>query len=224
MFRFVSKFNRRNYGLNTIIPEQSIRVHKIDQPWISAQFKDLIARRQKALASGNTILFKVFGNRVNQKRKRCCNTYYANKVAHLLDARPRDWWREVKQLSGTAKTTGRDLTSMLHQDLICEEPVLAEKINQAFMNIMKDYQPLTDSVRTTSEGDQPITVTETSVGKKLRAISTSRTSGPDDLPNWVLKEYSDILAVPITDILNTSFAECRVPRAWKIADVPPRHC
>ena len=110
---------------------------------------------------------------------------------------------------------------MLHQDLICEEPVLADNINRAFVNIMKDYQPLTDSVRVSVEDDEPITVTEELVEKKLRAISTSRASSPDELPNWVLKEYSDILAAPITVIMNSSFVECRVSRVWKIADVPP---
>ena len=112
-------------------------------------------------------------------------------------------------------------TSLFHQDLICETPVLADNINRVFVNIMKDYQPLTDSVRVSVEDDEPITVTEELVEKKLRAISTSRASGPDELPNWVLKEYSDILAAPITVIMNSSFVECRVPRVWKIADVPP---
>jgi len=58
-------------------------------------------------------------------------------------------------------------------------------------------------------------------GGKLRAISTSQASGPDELPNWVLKEYSDILAAPITVIMNSPFVECRMPRIWKIVDVPP---
>ena len=69
---------------------------------------------------------------------------------------------------------------------------------------MNDYQPLTDSER-----------------MQLKTISTSRASGPDELPNWVMKEYSDILAAPIANILNTSFAESHVPRPWKIADVSP---
>ena len=47
------------------------------------------------------------------------------------------------------------------------------------------------------------------------------TSGPDNLPNWVLKEYAEILAPAITDISNHSFRDCKVPRVWKIADVPP---
>ena len=110
---------------------------------------------------------------------------------------------------------------MLHQDLICEEPVLVDNINRAFVNIMKDYQPLTDSVRVSVEDDEPITVTEELVEKKLREISTSRASGPDELPNWVLKEYSEVLAAPIIVIMNSSFVECSVPRVWKIANVPP---
>ena len=72
-----------------------------------------------------------------------------------------------------------------------------------------------------TNGDQPITVTENSVWRKLHKISCARASGPDDLPNWVLREFADILAAPVADILNSSFSECKVPRAWKIADVPP---
>ena len=58
---------------------------------------------------------------------------------------------------------------MLHQDLICEEPVLADNLNRAFVNIMKDYQPLKDSVRVSVEDDEPITLTEELVEKKLYA-------------------------------------------------------
>ncbi|XP_067023926.1 uncharacterized protein [Acropora muricata] len=84
------------------------------------------------------------------------------------------------------------------------------------------YSPLADSARVSADDDDPIVVTEQSVARKLREVSTSRASGPDDIPNWVLvKEYSDILEVPIADILNASFSEVSVPRVWKLADVPP---
>ena len=86
---------------------------------------------------------------------------------------------------------------------------------------MIDYSPLADSARVSADDDDPIAVTEQSVARKLREVSTSRMSGPDDIPIWVLKEYSDRLAVPIADILNASFSEVSVPRVWKLADVPP---
>ena len=73
----------------------------------------------------------------------------------------------------------------------------------------------------TADDDDPIVVTEQSVARKLREVSTSRASCPDNIPNWVLRKYSDISAVPIADILNASFSEVSVPRVWKLADVPP---
>ena len=83
------------------------------------------------------------------------------------------------------------------------------------------YSPLTDCVRLAMDDDQPILVTEQSVARKLHAISKTRAGGSDDLPNWVLREYADILSAPITDILNSSSSECRAPRAWTLADVSP---
>ena len=70
---------------------------------------------------------------------------------------------------------------------------------------MEDYSPLTDCVRVDMDDDQPISVNEHSVGLKLREISCARAGGPDDLPNWVLREHADILAAPIAENLNTYF-------------------
>ena len=81
--------------------------------------------------------------------------------------------------------------------------------------------PLSENVRVASADDEPLSVTEATVARTLKAVSTSRAGGPDNLPNWLLKECADILTPPIADILNISFLECRVPRVWKLADVPP---
>ena len=113
------------------------------------------------------------------------------------------------------------MKSVLHPVLVCDESTLANKINQVFISVMEDYSPLTDCVRVEMDDDEPIYVTELSVARKLREICSARAGGPDDLPNWALREYADILAAPIADILNTSFSECKVPQAWKLADVPP---
>ena len=69
--------------------------------------------------------------------------------------------------------------------------------------------------------NKPLSVTEATVARNPKVVSTSRAGGPDNLPSWVPKEYADILAPLIAYILNTSFLECRVPHVWKLADVPP---
>ena len=39
--------------------------------------------------------------------------------------------------------------------------------------------------------------------------------------NWLLREYAGFLTSPVCDIVNSSFAEQKLPRSWKDADVSP---
>ena len=61
----------------------------------------------------------------------------------------------------------------MQPDLVCKETDLAENINQAFISVAKAYSPLTDCVRVAMDDDQPFSVTEKSVARKLYAISSS---------------------------------------------------
>ena len=60
------------------MPEKSVRVYPTDRPWINAEIKSLIQKRQKAFNSGNLIDFKKLRNKVNRERKRCRQLYYQN--------------------------------------------------------------------------------------------------------------------------------------------------
>ena len=56
---------------------------------------------------------------------------------------------------------------------------------------------------------------------KLSAFNPSKAHGPDGIPAWLLKENADLLAGPVSAILNYSFHESRLPPSWKEADVVP---
>jgi hypothetical protein len=64
-------------------------------------------------------------------------------------------------------------------------------------------------------------VSEWRVQMTLTRLNPSKTGGPDGIPNWLLKDYSEFLAFSITKIINASFKEQRLPPIWKIADVSP---
>ncbi|CAB4011776.1 Hypothetical predicted protein [Paramuricea clavata] len=200
-----------NYGLNTIMPERSIKVNPNDRPWMTSHLKRLILQRQKAFAVGNNFVFKLLRNKVNRERKRCRKVYYKKKVSNLLDSKPKDWWREVKQLCGQ-ESTRPDLRSMIKFDVEDSDEDLGNRINEAFISVMKVFPPLPEDFNLSTDNDEPISVSETTVERLLRAISVSKASGRDELPNWVLKSFSDILAPAITDLFNASFRECKVPR------------
>ena len=138
--------------------------------------------------------------------------------------KPKKWWDEAKRLSGLKVKSGdliRQINIEHFSDFSMQEQ--ANRINSAFLEPLEAYkfhEPLT---RIPLE-DEPefLSVTEERVLKMLSNLHLRKASGPDNVPNWLLKEYSDILALPITQILNTSFKEQRLPTIWKITDVTPK--
>ena len=208
-----------NYGLNIIMPERRIKVYANDCPWMTQGLKRLILQRQKAFSTGKMVLFRLLRNKVNRERKRCRKLYYNAKVRELSGNKLRDWWREVKHLCGL-KSEQRNLRSILRINCDDNDQELANKINETFISIMNNYCALPDDLCFPHEDDECIQVTVESVTEKLRGIDKSKADGPDGLPAWLLKTYyADIIAPVVTEVLNSSFLECKVPNIWKMADI-----
>ncbi len=104
---------------------------------------------------------------------------------------------------------------MIRFDVQDSDETLGNRINEAFISVMKDFPPLPEDFNLPTDNDKPIIVSEITVERLLRAIRVSKASGPHQLPNWVLKCFSYFLAPAITDIWNTSFRECKVPKRGK---------
>ena len=45
----------------------------------------------------------------------------------------------------------------------------------------------------------------------LQRVKTNKTTGPDNIPAWVLKDHANILAAPLTAIFNSSLREGVLP-------------
>ena len=76
---------------------------------------------------------------------------------------------------------------------------------------MNVFEPLSarpsEHSNVASAEPRPRPITEYSVLLKLSILDPSKASGPDQIPSWLLKDNGDILAVPVADILNSSFQE-----------------
>jgi len=59
------------------------------------------------------------------------------------------------------------------------------------------------------------------VERRLASINTHKACGPDDIPNWVWRDFSRWLAEPVCAIYNRSIQQGIVPCAWKCANVVP---
>ena len=48
-----------------------------------------------------------------------------------------------------------------------------------------------------------------------------KSSGPDGVPNWLLREFAPLISDPVAAIFNASVREGYVPLIWKSAEVIP---
>ena len=212
-------------GMDILLPLKSKKVPANEPPWVNKKLKSLIHDRQSALSRGDTTNFRHLRNSVNRYRKSCRAKHYAAKVEHLRDCEPRRWWKEVKKLAGMQSATRMDVTSLLRNIDPVLNPdltVLANTINDTFLAPMNKFAPLDPQAHhATQHVSNPPTVTEHSIYRKLASLNPTKASGPDKIPAWLLKENADILAPVVTDILNCSFSEARLPQSWKHADITP---
>ena len=131
----------------------------------------------------------------------------------------------MKKLSGCslAFTAQSDtLKSLQHLHVGIDQIGLANIINEAFLSPMYCFTPLPAASPCTTFGNySTLFVSVESVCKRLSKLKPCKTNGPDNIPGWLLKENADILAGPVSDILNYSYREGRLPSSWKHADVVP---
>ena len=133
---------------------------------------------------------------------------------------PKAWWKGVKRLSGMQS---RSLLSKLDiieiQDRNAEET--ANTINKAFPEPLGEYRSSLLTPLPLEDCPKFLEVTEERTYKLLSRLNPAKATGPDGLPNWLLREFASLVAFSVKTILNASFSEQRLPSSWKYADVTP---
>ena len=205
------------------MPLKSFKLHVNDPPWVTPEFKKLIKLRQKAYTQGEQERFRQLRNVVNRERKVLQSRYYASRVANLMNVKPSQWWNEIKKLSGMIPAMPTEgIRAQLHVDGLDgkSNKDIANLINTALLEPMQEYQSL-DSLPPVDNDSEVLTLDESSDYSALVRLNPRKASGPDGVPNWLLKDYAEFLANPVCVILNSSFAEQSLPLSWKYANVTP---
>ena len=200
------------------MPLKKTKICSADAPWMTQKLKSLILKRQKAFNTqgSESASFKYYRNLVNRVRKRCRSDYYESKIQHLKGEQP-------KRLSGMKAQTS-DLVNQVDIDGFSElsPKEQADQINAAFLDPLDEYKLNTPLEYHQLEGvPEILTVSIERVQKALNALNVHKACGPDGIPNWLLKDFSDILDQPITLIINASYKEQQLPKMWKSSNVTP---
>ena len=212
-------------GLNTIATEKNIKIHTNDAPWMTPELKSLIKKRQKAFMQGNRPVFADYRNLVDRSRKRCRQKYYHSKVKRLKNNKPKHWWSEVKKICGHTPLSVPDISSSLNGvvgiDRLSSNEV-ATSINDVFLEPQLAYDPLStlDKINIV-HAETPIQVSEYDTFVKLNSLNSNKSPGADQIPPWLLKHFAEILAYPVSLLLNCSFRAEKLPMQWKKANISP---
>ena len=167
-----------------------------DKPSITPAYKELIISRQKAFFQKNDKLYSPLRNRANQESKKLKSAFLEHKLEHLKrNPDPKKWWDTVKQIAGYPKK--KSFSSLVLGDQVVSGKQFAEQISEAFVSITRNVPPLSPipSPDCQSQSDYTAIPTEYIIGEediyyKLSLISSSEAAGPDEIPNWVLKDYA----------------------------------
>jgi hypothetical protein len=96
---------------------------------------------------------------------------------------------------------------------------LANEINATFLQPQQEYTSLSQTNKLDTTNFELPSISPTTVLRQLSLVSASKASGPDNIPNWILKDFSDILAIPLCKTINSSLAEKQLPCNWKCTNV-----
>ena len=188
------------------------------------EFRRFIRQRQYAWTHNQHGKYKIMRNKVNRLSKQLRQHFCSKQVHDMRRCNARNWWRHTKQLTGQS---GRpELTTLANTYTDENMEKLADLINRSLQAVTADFVPLstTDSASTTIEDqsiDDQYFIQPYQVYNKLSRIDIHKSVGPDNIPNWVLRDFAFALSDPICHIFNASVQSATVPEIWKKAFVVP---
>ena len=208
--------------MDCFFPNKPTSVRESDKPWMNSSLKSSISKRQKSLHKygRNSQAYRFWRNKVQRDVKVARRKYYANSVQKLKSANPSRWWKEVKSIGGLSSRE-----SWVHQLLsevnpTCED--LAESYNGYLVGLTSHFKPFlecTDDQET--EVPNHLLVNIGQVYSVLRRLKTTKSPGPDGIPNRILKTFAFEFAPVIMDIYNTSVLQGVFPDQLKRSIVVP---
>ena len=155
------------------------------------------------------------------QRSRLRALFYQSKVDKIGESNSRQWWKTIKTMIGLQPSKSH-LCDLAEQLCDGDTLALANNINMVFKEVSADLQPLLPAAAP-ADHDVPdeFIISVTDCEQKLSKICVHKAMGPDNIPNWILKDFSYILTAPIAAIYNSSVRQSYVPPSWKQAEILP---
>ena len=193
---------------NTHFPCKTVRMSSRDPPFMSPLVKFMLNVRKKNIHQGNVNANGHLQQRINELiRENQVRAVNKEKQEHRKATK--EWWSTVNSITGR-KGSSTPISNFF--DL--------KDINKHFTDINTDDNYIPPSPVAITENAPVPSVSVSTVLKFLLKVKRT-SSGPDELPFWLWRDFAYDLAPVITSVFNCSLKHQTVPTPWKMANITP---
>ena len=150
--------------------------------------------------------------------------FYQTQIAAMHESGSHDWWKHMKTIMGL-KTNGKScMQGLANKTTDGDCGLLANTMNDFFVSVSDHLPRLNKSHKVFDVNEElpdQYVISVCTTFKALESVKANKATGPDNIPAWVLRNYANVLAPPLTAIFNNSLREGVLPMEWKMANVIP---
>ena len=166
-------------------------------------------------------MYKRLQKEVRFDIKRARQQYMQDIVSESYTSRPKRFWSYVKDQGQDSQ----GVHPLKNKDgfIQSDSAQKAEILNDQFKSVFTQE----DMTNFPSKGNSPfpqmpnIKISQAGVFKLLKNLDTSKATGPDSIPAYVLKTAAEEITPTLTHIFQLSLDSGQVPRDWTMAWVVP---
>lgn len=219
---------------NASIPYKTFSTKSNNKPWFNLELKRQIRKRDRLFHIAkrrNTPQdwerWKRQRNITTETNQRLKTVHIQSQVEKLLEHRrdPRTYHNILKRLTGRIST--QNIPPLIHNGLpTTDDLTKATILNQHFakqtrLDIQEKLIPNITPPRNPIPSLSEVQVTELEVLKILNSLDINKSSGPDKIPNKLIKMSALLIAKPLANFFNKSLLLGKFPSSWKRACVTP---
>ena len=194
-------------------------------PWFNKELKRLVRTKtklyKKAKTSGNWTKYKEHQKICKRAFQTAENNFVNNTINKGLEEKnSKPFWRYIK----SKKSDNIGVSPLKDKGkLVSESKKKAEILLNQFKSVftIDNNKDIPDMKKRVGDSVNDIKIDENEVEKLLEKIQPHKASGPDEIPNIVLKMCSKSLAPGITALFQKSLDTGELPKDWTDANITP---
>ena len=194
------------------------------------RIRDRCFKKYKRTLSEQDKFYFYLARREVNRAKRNAKIRFENKMVTSFskpNLSTRDFWKLSKRILGDK--SDRTIPPLWHNNaLVSEDKEKSDLFNNYFasissIDVVGELPQLPVFTFKTESRVEIVQTNETEIEKLLSLLSPHKSTGPDGIGYWVVKNCSHTLAKPLSISFNKLLDNGVFPTAWKTANVCPVH-